>query len=105
MELNNFPVHGRGLFPRMLIAHLDFAGDEIKDVPVTVQDFFADKQKHGGRFGHFPALKMPDGFVMSETNSICRFLAKKYKAKDGSSFYPGHSDPLLTYWIDQFVDQ
>ena len=48
---------------------------------------------------------MPDGFIMSETNAICRYLAKKYKAKDGSSFYPGNSDPMLTYWIDQFVDQ
>lgn len=104
MEFYYFPAHGRGLLPRMLIAHLDLGQDKIKDVTVALPEFVANKAKHGGRFGQLPALKLADGTIMGQTNALCRFLAKSYKGKDGTNFYPGPSDPMATYWIDQFVD-
>lgn len=105
MEFTSFPVHARGIIIRMLVAHLDLGQDVFKDTPVGLQDFFADKAKYGGRFAQLPALKMENGYIMTQNNAVCRFLAKSYRGKDGTCFYPGAADPMLTYQIDQWVDQ
>ena len=42
---------------------------------------------------------------MGQSNAMVRFLAKSFKGKDGTVFYPGPSDPMKSYWIDQWVDK
>ena len=39
MEFYYFPAHARGLFPRLVIGHLDLGDDEIKNVGVPMADF------------------------------------------------------------------
>jgi glutathione S-transferase len=103
MEFIYFPNHLRGIIPRMVIGHLDHK-DAVKDTPVTIKDFFANKEKYG-RFGQAPVMKNTEtGEMMGQQNAILRYLAKTYNAKDGSSFYPGTKDPMLTLQIDQWVD-
>ena len=65
MEFYYFPAHARGLFPRLVIAHLDLGDDEIKNVDVQMQDFAADKKKFGGPFGQLPSMKLKDGDTRS----------------------------------------
>ena len=64
----------------------------------------ADKKKFGGPFGQLPSLKLKDGEIRNQTGAMIRYLAKAYKAKDGTSFYPGPSDPLKAHAIDMFID-
>ena len=104
MDFNYFPAHARGLFPRLVIGHLDLGEDEIKNVNVEFPQFVADKKAYGGPFGQVPAIKLNDGEIRNQTGAIVRFLAKSYKAKDGTSFYPGPSDPMKSYEIDLFID-
>ena len=63
MEFIYFPVHARGLFPRMVIAHLDTSGDDITFTDVEFPKFLEDKKKFGGPFGQVPALKFKDGEI------------------------------------------
>ena len=64
----------------------------------------ADKKQFGGPFGQLPSLKLKDGEIRNQTGAMIRYLAKAYKAKDGTSFYPGPSDPLKAHAIDMFID-
>ena len=48
---------------------------------------------------------MADGEVRSQNNAIARYLAKKYKTKDGDSLYPGKEDAMASYKIDMWMDQ
>lgn len=104
-EFYYFPIHARGLLPRMLMAHIDTGDDTIKHTNIEIKEFFANRDPYSGPFKQLPCMKAPDGTMMGQTNAICRFLAKKYKGKDGSVYYPGSADPKTTYWIDQFIDQ
>ena len=61
------------------------------------QTFLEDKKKFGGPFGQVPALKMPNGEIRNQTGPMVRYLARVFKAKDGSSFYPGPADPFKSY--------
>lgn len=104
MEFFYFPVHARGLFPRIVIAHLDIPEDEIKHTNIEFPKFLEDKKKFGGPFGQLPSIKLADGEIRNQTGAMVRFLAKSYKSKDGTSFYPGPSDPMLSHKIDCFID-
>ena len=104
MEFYYFPAHGRGLFPRLVIAHLNLGDDEIKDLGVPVAQFLEDKKKYGGPVGQLPAIKFKDGKIMNQTGALVRYLAKTYKAKDGTCLYPGPDDPTKSYQIDLFID-
>ena len=105
MEFVYFGVHSRGLMGRMIIGHLDLAGDEIKNTNVNFPDFVKDKHTYGGAFGQLPALKMPDGELRGQNGAIARFLAKKYKTKTGGCLYPSHADAMTSYWIDSWIDK
>ena len=104
MEFLYFPVHSRGLFPRIVLAHLDIPEDEIKYTDVAFPKFLEDKKKFGGPFGQLPAVKLPNGDIRNQTGAMVRFFAKSYKSKDGTSFYPGPSDPMKSHQIDMFID-
>ena len=63
MDFNYFPAHARGLFPRLVIGHLDLGEDEIKNVNIEFPQFVADKKAYGGPFGQVPAIKLNDGEI------------------------------------------
>ena len=103
MEFSYFPAHGRGLIIRMLIAHLDFGAEDVKLNDIPIGEFFGNpetKKQYGSDWGQLPSFKTKDGRLMGQQNAILRYLAKAYKGKDGTNFYPGPSDPLKSYWID-----
>ena len=106
MEFFYFGVHSRGLMNRMIIGHLDLQGDEIKDrQDIGMAEFQANKHEMGGDFGQLPALKLADGTLRSQNKSIARFLSKKYKSKTGDCLYPGHADSMMSYYIDNWLEQ
>ena len=104
MEFYYFPAHARGLLPRAVLAHLDFGSDDLKHVNIEFPDFVADKGKYGGPFAQLPSVKLADGETRNQTGALIRYFAKAYKAKDGTSFYPGTEDPMKSYQIDMFID-
>ena len=56
-------------------------------------------------WGQVPVLDLEDGTQIAQSKTICRYLAKTYKGKEGETLYPAHEDPMLSYEIDAVMDE
>ena len=102
MKLEYFPIHGRAIQIRLLLAYCKV---DYEDIFVTFPEF-AQRKKQGdfAPSGQLPMLTLNDGTKLFQTKSILRYIAKTQKGKNGENLYPGHSDPLLSFKIDEVID-
>jgi glutathione S-transferase len=102
MKLEYFPIHGRAIQIRLLLAYCKV---DYEDIFVTLPEF-AQRKKQGdfAPSGQLPMLTLNDGTKLFQTKSILRYIAKTQKGKNGENLYPGHSDPLLSFKIDEVID-
>ena len=101
MKLEYFPIHGRAMMIRLALAYCNV---DFEDNCISF-DVFARKKKGGAYpYGQLPVLYLDDGTVMSQSNTILRYVCAKYKGRNGETLYPGAADPMLSYTIDEIID-
>lgn len=77
---------------------------EFEDENLAPEEF--GQRKAAGKYpnGQLPVLHLDDGTMMSQSNSIARYICAAYKGRNGEVLYPGNTDPMLSYKIDDFVE-
>lgn len=101
MKLEYFKLHGRAMMIRMALAYCNV---EYQDYIVTSEEFY--RKKKGGAYplGQVPTLYLDDGTALGQSKAILRYVCAKYKGENGESLYPGASDAMLSYQIDDMMD-
>ena len=103
MRLEYFGAHGRAIPIRMI---LHYTNTEYEDKHYTFEEYMGpNSPKPNLTWGQMPVVYLDDGTQIAQTKSICRYLAKVYKGKEGETLYPAHDDPMLSYEIDAIMDE
>ena len=103
MRLEYFGVHGKAIAIRMIF---DYTNTEFEDKRYTMEEYVgANSPKPNLKWGQVPVLYLDDGTQIAQSKSICRYLAKIYKGREGETLYPAHEDPMLSYEIDAVMDE
>jgi len=93
MKVHYFDGYGKG---DMLRIALRQAGQEFEDVRYT-QDTWKDAKASGKfEFGQIPAVELPNGQVYAQSNSILRYIGRKF------GFYS--EDPYTAWRMDSTLD-
>ncbi|EGC28674.1 hypothetical protein DICPUDRAFT_93288 [Dictyostelium purpureum] len=72
-KLYYFSVRALGQFPRVLFAYLNIDYENIHVDTILNEEFRNENLK----FGQVPMLLLEDGFKLTQTTAICKFIAKQ----------------------------
>ena len=103
MRLEYFGAHGKACAIRMIF---DYTNTEFEDKRYTLEEYMGpNSPKPNLNWGQVPVLYLDDGSQIAQSKSICRYLAKIYKGREGETLYPAHEDAMLSYEIDSVMDE
>ena len=102
MKIHYFDIYARAEGARMLLGH---AKQPFENVYYTQETWPAFKATGKLDFNQLPALELPDGRLIVQSNSIVRYLGRLY------GYYP--EDDAYTAWridstfdvVDDFINQ
>jgi len=98
-------LYGFWLSPFLsVVAHALLESDlpfKYERVSPFIGDTFSGEQLARNPLGKIPSIKEPDGLIISESQAICRYLAKTYSS--AGKFYPWN-DPVECARVDTLND-
>lgn len=101
LKLEYFPFHARAIPVKVILGYAK--GCKYDDV--IVKDFKDRKEAGDFPYGQLPVLTLEDGKTqLCQTKAIMRFLAKRYKGRNGETLYPDNSQPMLMHAIDEMLE-
>ena len=101
IQLEYFPFHGRAMCLRMILWYCDASFDNKFSTP---EEFGANKAAGKYPLGQLPVLYIEKGVQLAQTNSIARYLAKRFTGKNGEKLYPNSQDPMLLFKLEEVMD-
>ena len=101
MRLEYFGIHARGTMIRL---GFKYCNVDFEDELLTPEEF--GTRKAAGKYpnGQIPILHLDDGTQMTQSNAIARYVGASYKGRNGEVLYPGNADPMLSFKIDDFME-
>ena len=70
----------------------------------TFEEFGAGKAEGKYVAGYLPVLYIEGGQQLAQTNSIARYLTRRFVGKEGEQLYPKNSEHDLIFKIEEIID-